>query len=78
MDIEEIELSNEIKGLVSDKILFETTLKNEQIKLAAMLKGEMGEDIKKVLSGEKVVKLPWHKALKYKIKHFFNKLFNLI
>lgn len=78
MDLEQFEISREIKEYNDEKKTFETALRNEQIKLAQMLKGEMGQDIQNVLSGKTKVKLPLLKRIKYSIKNFFNKLFNAI
>lgn len=78
IDSEQIELARELNEYKNEKEIFDTTLKNEQIRLANMLKGEMGKDIQDVLSGKTKVKLSWSKRCYYKIKNFFIRLFNII
>lgn len=52
----------------------EMAIKGYQSQIADRLNGLMGEDINKVLNGERVVKLSLYQKLKYKIDNFL-KLF---
>ncbi len=53
----------------------ELAVKGAQNKIAEMLNGEMGQDMRDVLSGRKKVELPPQKGTwKRKIKSFFEKL----
>lgn len=72
-----VELNKELKELEKDKILFEYELKQEQDKIQHALLGEMGKDIDAVLSGKQVIDMPFKEKAKYKIKHIFEKIFNL-
>jgi ribosome recycling factor len=72
-----IELNKELKELEKDKVLFEYELRQEQEKMQHFLLGEMGRDIDAVLSGKKTVDISFQERMKYKIKHIFEKIFNI-
>ena len=69
------ELNREARGLKSDKIMTERAVNFEKNRWAELLKGEVGQDMKDVLSGKKYVKLTKWQKLRYKIDNFLN-LFN--
>lgn len=72
-----VELNKELKELEKDKVLFEYELRQEQEKMQHFLLGEMGRDIDAVLSGKKTVDMSFQERMKYKIKHIFEKIFNI-
>lgn len=67
----DLEYNREVKNLNIDKQNYERELKSEQLKLLNQLKGDMGKDMKSVLSGEKIVKLSFKDRILYAIKRFF-------
>ena len=77
MEENTIELNKELKELEKDKVLFEYELRQEQEKMQHFLLGEMGRDIDAVLSGKKTVDISFQEKMKYKIKHIFEKIFNI-
>ena len=75
----EVELNREVRGLRNDKIMTERAVDFEKNRWAELLKGEVGQDIKDVLSGKKKVKLTFKEKLHYSLnfyKNKFRKLFN--
>ena len=68
------ELSRELRGWKNDKIMTERAVEFEKNRWAEMLKGDIGQDIKDVLSGKKKVKLTFKEVLRYKIKFYKNKI----
>ena len=70
------ELNREIKNLENDKRMSVLAIKNEQEKMARMLRGSMGKDIDDVLSGKVKVKLSFFEKMKYKINFWLDKIFN--
>ena len=71
-----IEINRELREINREKQLYKLELQREQSKIAQALKNEMGEDMKKVLSGERQVVLSQKMKWKYRIQNFLNKLFN--
>lgn len=68
------ELNRELRGWKNDKIMTERAVEFEKNRWAEMLKGDIGQDIKDVLSGKKKVKLTFKEVLRYKIKFYKNKI----
>ena len=61
-----------------DKARGEEELANFRDALAEKLKGDMGRDIEDVLSGKVKVDIPLRRRIAFRIKCFFNKLFEKI
>jgi hypothetical protein len=68
------ELNRELRGWKNDKIMTERAVESEKNRWAEMLKGNVGEDIKDVLSGKKKVKLTFNEVINYKLKFYKNKI----
>ncbi len=73
---EKVELNREVRNLENDKKMSILAIKNEQEKMARMLRGSMGKDIDDVLSGKVKVKLSFFEKMKYKINFWLVKIFN--
>ena len=73
---EKVELNREVRNLENDKKMSILAIKNEQEKMARMLRGSMGKDIDDVLSGKVKVKLSFFEKMKYKINFWLDKIFN--
>ena len=71
------DISRELKKLTADKMTCQRELESTRKQMEYMLHHEMGKDINNVLSGKIVVKLSLYDRLKYNIKYFFDKLFNI-
>lgn len=76
MEDNTIEVNRELREINRERKLYQFELNKEQTKIAQALKSEMGEDMKKVLQGEREISLPLSVKIKYKIKNFINKIFN--
>jgi len=74
MNEEEYALSKEIRGYESDKKMTERAVLSAQSKWKELLNGEMGEDIKEVVSGKKKVKLSLKETIHYKWKNIKERL----
>ena len=72
------ELKIELEEHKNDKSFYENELLSKRVYMSELLKGEMGKDINDVLEGKIIVKLSWKERLKYKIKFYLTKLFELI
>lgn len=70
------ELNREVRNLENDKKMSILAIKNEQEKMARMLRGSMGKDIDDVLSGKVKVKLSFFEKMKYKVRFWIDKIFN--
>ena len=70
------ELNREVRNLENDKKMSILAIKNEQEKMARMLRGSMGKDIDDVLSGKVKVKLSFFEKMKYKVNFWLDKIFN--
>lgn len=73
---EKVELNREVRNLENDKNMSILAIKNEQEKMARMLRGSMGKDIDDVLSGKVKVKLSFFEKMKYKVNFWLDKIFN--
>lgn len=73
---DKVELNREVRNLENDKKMSILAIKNEQEKMARMLRGSMGKDIDDVLSGKVKVKLSFFEKMKYKINFWIDKIFN--
>lgn len=78
MALEDIGVNRELRELENERKLHRIVLKSEQEKIAKMLKGEMGKDMKDVINGRKRVKMPFFQMLKYKINYWLDKLFSVL
>lgn len=78
MALEDIGVNRELRELENERKLHKIVLKSEQEKIAKMLKGEMGKDMKDVINGRKRVKMPFFQMLKYKINYWLDKLFSVL
>lgn len=72
------EINRELKEIEKEKEIFSNELSKQRNYISNMLLNEMGEDINNVLNGKVKVKLSWKEKMGYKIKNFFNKLFEVI
>ncbi len=68
------ELNRELRGLKNDKIMTERAVDSEKNRWAGLLKGEIGQDMKDVLSGKKKVKLSFKEKMNYRFKYYKNKI----
>jgi len=68
------ELLRETRGLKNDKLMTERAVEFEKNRWAEMLKGEVGNDMKDVLSGKKKVKLTFNEIISYKLRLYKNKI----
>lgn len=72
------EIDKELRELNKDKKTFEKELERHKNQMAQLLLNEMGEDINNVINGTVKVKLTWREKLKYKIKYYIDKIFNIL
>lgn len=72
------EINRELREIEKEKEIFSNELSKQRNYISNMLLNEMGEDINNVLNGKVKVKLSWKEKMGYKIKNFFNKLFDVI
>lgn len=75
---ETIALAREMRELNSEKNIQNIVLNAEKEKYANLLRSEMGQDIKDVLSGKKVVKMSKWEIFKYKFNYYLNKIFKVL
>ena len=68
------ELNRELRGLKNDKIMTERAVDSEKNRWAELLKGDIGQDMKDVLSGKKKVKLSFKEKMNYRFKYYKNKI----
>lgn len=68
------ELNRELRAWKNDKLMTERAVDSEKNHWAEMLNGNVGKDIKDVLSGKKKVKLTFNEVLNYKLKFYKNKI----
>lgn len=64
--------------LEQDIANFQQELKAQQNKYARMLLGDMGKDMREVLNGEKKIRISPLNNFMFKVKCFFNNMFNKI
>ena len=72
------EIDKELRELNKDKKTFEDELERHKNQMAQLLLNEMGEDINNVINGMVKVKLTRREKLKYKIKYYIDKIFNIL
>lgn len=68
-------LNREIKALQGDLNMSKMAVNSVQREMLAQLKGKMGEDMKAVLNGERLVKAGFVEQKKHKIGSWFKRLF---
>ena len=73
----DIELKREIQGLRGDIEMTKLAVESMQRDMERMLKGEMGEDIDAVLSGERVVKATRSEKAKFRISSWLRRFFSM-
>ena len=72
------ELNRELKEIDKEREIFTQELTNKRQHMANILLNDMVKDMDDVLSGKVKVKLSWKEKMKYKIKHYINKLFEIL
>lgn len=72
------ELNRELKEIDKEREIFTQELTNKRQHMANMLLTDMGKDMDDVLNGKVKVKFSWMEKMKYKIKHYINKLFEIL
>ena len=73
----DIALSKELNGYVGDKKMTELAISTTQNRMAEMLNGEMGEDMKAVLNGEIQIKPTIYENNKFKLISWFKRMFRM-
>ena len=74
MEDNTVEVNRELREINRERKLYQFELNKEQTKIAQALRSEMGEDMKKVLQGEREVVLPLSVKIKYKVKNFLQRI----
>lgn len=69
-----LEMSRQIRGLKGDKRMTELAVNSMKENMANLLKGEMGNDMKEILGGNKQIELPPSTIAKYKLVSWFKRL----
>lgn len=77
VDVTLLEVHREVKGLNNDKIMTERAVAFERNRWAELLKGDLGQDMKDVLSGKKKVKLSFKEKVYYTFRYYKNKIMRL-
>ena len=72
------ELNRELKEIDKEREVFTQELTNTRQLMAILLFNDMGKDMDDVLKGKVKVKLSWKERMKYKIKYYINKLFEIL
>lgn len=72
------ELNRELKEIDKEREIFTQELTNKRQHMANLLLNDMGKDMDDVLKGKVKVKLSWKERMKYKIKYYINKLFEIL
>lgn len=70
-------IDQELQSLNGERMMSKVAVQGYQSQIADKLRGAMGDDIKKVLSGERIVKLTKWQKFKYKIDNFLKKMTNI-
>ena len=73
----DIALSKELNGYAGDKKITELAISTTQNRMAEMLNGEMGEDMKAVLNGEIQIKPTTYENNKFKLISWFKRMFRM-
>jgi hypothetical protein len=72
------EINRELKEIDKEREVFHQELSNKRKHMANMLLNDMGKDIDDVLNGRVKVELSRKEKIKYKIKYYINKLFDIL
>lgn len=75
---ETFQIKKELEELNREKELSKLSLEKEQMRIVGLIKNGLGDDINNVLSGKEIVQLSFFEKIKYKIKYFFDNLFNIL
>ena len=73
----DFELNRELRELKKENDSYEAELSRQRQLMAQSLKEEMGRDMMDVLSGKVQVKLSLWERIKYKIRFYIDKLFEI-
>lgn len=73
----EYNIEHEIELLNNDRETLRQELEREHNKLVELLKGDLGQDIKDVMSGKKKVKLSFKEKFKYKLNYYLDSLLKM-
>lgn len=73
----DIALSKELNGYAGDKKMTELAISTTQNRMAEMLNGEMGKDMKAVLNGEIQIKPTTYENNKFKLISWFKRMFRM-
>ena len=73
----DIALSKELNGYAGDKKITELAISTTQNRMAEMLNGEMGEDMKAVLNGEIQIKPTTYENNKFKLISCLKRMFRM-
>lgn len=73
----EFELNRELRELKKENDSYEAELSRQRQLMAQSLKEEMGRDMMDVLSGKVQIKLSLWERIKYKIRFYLDKLFEI-
>ena len=71
----DIVLEREIRGLAGDLNMTRMAVSSVQSEMLEQLSGEMGEDMKAVLNGERTVEVSKSEKKKHKVKSWFKRIF---
>lgn len=71
------ELEREIRGLEGDKRMTEMAVSTMKNMMSSSLKGEMGDDIDKVLNGERFVEVTVKEKFRFKLLSLLRKIFRM-
>jgi hypothetical protein len=72
------EINRELKEIDKEREVFNQELSNKRQNMANMLLSDMGKDMDDVLNGRVKVELSMKEKIKYKIKYYVNKLFEIL
>lgn len=75
---ETFQIRKELEELNREKELSKLSLEKEQMRIVGLIKNGLGDDINNVLSGKEIVQLSFFEKVKFKIKYFFDNLFNIL
>lgn len=70
-------IDKELQSLNGERMMSRVAVQGYQSQIADKLRGAMGDDMMKVLNGERVVKLTKWQKFKYKIDNFLKRLTNI-
>ena len=78
MSNEEMETMMELRELNNDLRNYKAELENQKKMYANLLRNEMGDDIKEVLSGNRKISIPLKDRISFKLKCFISKIFSVL